>query len=293
MGEIDWEGRERTVTVAGADLHLVDVGDPDAERTVVLLHGIAASWRWFTPVVPALAESARVLAVDLPGFGRSAMPAAALTFDAMADAVAELLDRLGLDAVDVVGHSMGSIVGTRLAIDHATRVRRLVLTGGPVLGLVALPRHPLHTLAREPRAVSTLLRQLATIGLPLPRPAAELVARSPLVRRVAMRGFVARPQDLEPAVVRDVMRELGARGTLPTLLSAFGEDPSRDLDTLAPPTLILRGALDPLSTPRDAATFAQQAHDVRVVTLEDVGHWPQLEAPETFVAEVRSFLDAP
>ncbi|WP_286690957.1 MULTISPECIES: alpha/beta hydrolase [unclassified Aeromicrobium] len=193
--EVEWESSERTVQVGGADLRLVDVGDPDAERVVVLLHGIAASWRWFTPVIPALSERARVLAVDLPGFGRSAMPPAGLTFDAMAAAVDELADQLGLGAVDVVGHSMGSIVGTRLAVDHPRRVRRLVLTGGPVLALTDLPRHPLRTLTSEPRAVTTLVKQLATIGLPLPSAAADVVAESAFVRRVLMRGYVAHPED--------------------------------------------------------------------------------------------------
>ncbi|MEH3032868.1 MAG: alpha/beta hydrolase [Aeromicrobium erythreum] len=288
---VDWRRAERTAIVGDRELTYVDLGDPGSERIVVLLHGIAASWRWFTPVMPALAERSRVLAVDLPGFGGSALPREGLTFDAMADAVDQLVDDLGLGPVDVMGHSMGSIVGTRLALDHPARVRRLVLTGGPVLGLVDLPRHPVRVLTREPRAVTTLLRQLATIGLPLPAPAAELVARSGLVRRVAMRGFVARPQDLPSPVVRDVMRELGARGTIPALVSAFGDDPSRGLDALRTPTLILRGAHDPLSTPRDVDRFARTAHDVRVVTLDHVGHWPQIEDPATFVREVRAFLD--
>lgn len=277
--------------VAGADLRLVDAGDPDADHVVVLLHGVAASWRWFTAVIPELAARSRVLAVDLPGFGGSAMPVEALTFDGMAAAVDELADLLGLGAVDVVGHSMGSIVGTRLAVDRPSRVRRLVLTGGPVLALVDLPRHPVRVLAREPRAVATLLRQLATIGLPLPSPAAELLARSGLVRRVAMRGFVARPQDLPSAVARDVVRELGARGSLPAMLSAFGSDPSRGLETLTTPTLVVRGAQDPLSTARDVDRFARTVRHVRVVTLDGVGHWPQIEAPDRFVAEVQAFLD--
>lgn len=287
---MDWESHERTVRVAGADLRLVDLGDPENERVVVLLHGIAASWRWFMQVMPALSEHSRVIAVDLPGFGRSAMPVKGLTFDSMAEAIDELANSLGLGAVDVVGHSMGSIVGTRLAIDHPSTVRRLVLTGGPVLSLVDLPRHPLRTLVHEPRAVSTLLRQLATIGLPLPSAAAGFVAESAFVRRVLMRGYVARPQDLPPAVVREVMRELGAQGSVPTLLSAFTSDPSRGLETLSTPTLIVSGAHDPLSTPRDVERFARTAQDVRVVTFDDVGHWPQIEAPERFVHEVESFL---
>ncbi|MCO7237727.1 alpha/beta fold hydrolase [Aeromicrobium sp. CnD17-E] len=289
--EVEWESSERTVQVGGADLRLVDVGDPDAERVVVLLHGIAASWRWFTPVIPALSERARVLAVDLPGFGRSAMPPGGLTFDGMAAAVDELADRLGLGVVDVVGHSMGSIVGTRLAVDHPQRVRRLVLTGGPVLALTDLPRHPFRTLTSEPRAVTTLVKQLATIGLPLPAAAASVVAESALVRRVLMRGYVARPADLPPDVVRDVMRELGARGSLPALLSAFRSDPSAGLERICAPTLIVRGAEDPLSTARDVERFARTVPDVRVVTLDGVGHWPQIEAPGRFAREVVGFLD--
>lgn len=160
-----------------------------------------------------------------------------------------------------------------------------------MLTLLDLPRHPVRSLVQEPRAVSTLFRQLGTIGLPLPPVATTVVAESPLVRRVLMRGFVARPERLSAAVVRDVMRELDAEGSLPTLLSAFRNDASRGLDDLAVPTLIVQGAHDPLSTDRDVERFARTARDVRVVTFEDVGHWPQIEAPKDFVRVVQAFLD--
>src|SRR3954464_9053177 len=85
---------------------------------LLLLHGLGSCKEMWRPVVPMLARSHDVIAVDLPGFGAS--PPGAETVDGLADEIAAFLDALGLDAVRVAGNSMGG--GLALALGARGRV---------------------------------------------------------------------------------------------------------------------------------------------------------------------------
>ena len=98
---------------------------------LVLLHGGFGSGEMFGPVLPALAEHRRVIAVDLQAHGRTADVDRPLRFEAMADDVAELIGYLGLVRSDVMGVSMGGGVALRTAIQHPEAVDRLVLVSVP------------------------------------------------------------------------------------------------------------------------------------------------------------------
>ena len=122
---------DRFASFDGAGIAYLTAGEgPD----VLLLHGFAADHRvnWVAPgVVDALvAAGRRVIALDARGHGESDKPhdPDAYEDDAMARDARALLDHLGVDRVDVVGYSMGSLVSTRLVPDEA-RVRSCVLGG--------------------------------------------------------------------------------------------------------------------------------------------------------------------
>lgn len=113
----------RELRSGGHRLHYVEggVGAP-----LILIHGLGASSRWWFPVLPELtAESFRVVAPDLPGFGRS--PGPARSIPEAARAVIDLADRLGLGRFFLCGHSMGGAVALQIAADYGRRVRRMVL----------------------------------------------------------------------------------------------------------------------------------------------------------------------
>jgi len=94
-------------------------------RPLVLLHGAFMSGN----VYPILAENRQIIAVDLQGHGRTADVDRPLTFDQMADDVAELLSQLDIAQTDVFGYSLGAKVGLALAIRHPELVRRLAIYG--------------------------------------------------------------------------------------------------------------------------------------------------------------------
>jgi pimeloyl-ACP methyl ester carboxylesterase len=106
----------------GATIHyeLMGSGSP-----LLCIAGIASDSASWAPLVPLLADRYRLIMIDNRGCGRTKAPLPLSIVD-MANDCAALLDKLGLDQADVLAHSMGGIIANRLAVDHPTRVRRLV-----------------------------------------------------------------------------------------------------------------------------------------------------------------------
>ncbi|MFJ3820855.1 alpha/beta fold hydrolase [Streptomyces nodosus] len=118
-------GAQRSIDVGGIRLAYRLWGPPDAPP-LVLLHALGESATDWEVVVPALARSRRVYALDLRGHGRSDWPGE-YSLELMQTDVLRFLDALGLGPVDLVGHSMGGIVAYLLAENCPQRVSRLVL----------------------------------------------------------------------------------------------------------------------------------------------------------------------
>lgn len=101
---------------------------------VVLIHGFAGNKEVWSDLGKRLSEKHTVLAVDLPGCGASAAPPLGpVDFAAVADAVAKVARRELEGPVLVVAHSMGGLVGLRLASRHAELVRGLALLDAPLM----------------------------------------------------------------------------------------------------------------------------------------------------------------
>lgn len=116
----------------GLRLHYHEAGT-EHDETVVLLHGGgpgASAASNFARNIPVFAKSFRTIAVDQPGFGRSAKPTEhPQYFTHSATAVVGLLDALGIEKAHLVGNSLGGGAAVRLALDHPRRAGRLVLMG--------------------------------------------------------------------------------------------------------------------------------------------------------------------
>jgi pimeloyl-ACP methyl ester carboxylesterase len=112
---------------SGIDLSYAEQGPADG-TPVVLLHGYSDSWRSFAPLMAQLPASFHTFAMTLRGHGDSTKPDAYAMRDFAAD-LAAFCDRVGIERPTVVGHSMGSLVATRFAIDYPESLGGLVLIG--------------------------------------------------------------------------------------------------------------------------------------------------------------------
>ncbi|MBB5760357.1 pimeloyl-ACP methyl ester carboxylesterase [Methylorubrum rhodinum] len=102
---------------------------PEDRLPVILVHGLGMSSRYMIPLAEHLAPHLRVYAPDLPGFGLSDKPAAALTVRQLADALAAWMHEVGVKRAAFVGNSLGCEVLVELALVHPQLVDRLVLQG--------------------------------------------------------------------------------------------------------------------------------------------------------------------
>lgn len=120
--------------VAGSDLHYVRIGEPRA-GTIVFLHGITESRRYFQKPVAPLADRYELLIPDLPGFGLSPKPVARYEMALFLDAVHGFIDAraAGREPLYIVGHSLGTLIALEYAALCPERVKAMVLLN--------LPRH--------------------------------------------------------------------------------------------------------------------------------------------------------
>ena len=156
--------RPETAEVTGARVRWRSAG---TGPPLVLVHGLAGSWRWWRPVLPALAAEHTVHLLDLPGFGR--LPhLRAFQLDHALDWLAAWARAAAIGPADVVGHSLGAVLCARLAARHPETVRRLVLVApagvpGRSAAGAAMPL-ALELLRSRPRLLALLARDSIRSG---------------------------------------------------------------------------------------------------------------------------------
>ena len=113
----------RSFDSAGVVIKYLDTDDQQPQKDVVLLlHGlIASSKTWGDKLVPAIVKAGfRVLAVDLRGHGLSGKPYGANDYGThLVEDIVRLLDHAGVKSCHILGYSMGSFIGLRMAVEHA------------------------------------------------------------------------------------------------------------------------------------------------------------------------------
>ena len=121
--------RAETVEVNGMEMYyeVSGAGDP-----LVVLHGAYMNIPSMGEIIPMLAESHRVYALEFQGHGRTTDIDRPITYESLADDVAAFLDAVGLERADVFGYSMGAGTGLQLAIRHPDKVDRLVAASAPM-----------------------------------------------------------------------------------------------------------------------------------------------------------------
>jgi pimeloyl-ACP methyl ester carboxylesterase len=281
--DVDWSAHQRWVRVGERWVNVIDLGPDEPAGTIVWIHGLSGSWQNWLENLPVLARTHRCIAMDLPGFGASEMPAEKITIAGYAATVHELLRVLGVDRVVVIGNSMGGFVGAELAIRFGASVQQLVLVSAAGLSIEHWRSDPLLALLR-------VTQNVIAYGTGWLASRSDELARRPRSRQ-AMFGIVAAHPELLPApLVAEQLRGSGKPGFVDALDALTGY-PIRDrLGEIAAPTLVVWGEDDPLVPVRDAWEFGELIPDARVVVYEDTGHVAMLERPEAFNALVTDFV---
>jgi 3-oxoadipate enol-lactonase len=261
-------GPQRRVSVHGVELALDDRGTGPA---LLFVHGYPLDgtlWRHQAGVFPGW----RTLIPDLRGLGRSDAPDLGYSMATYADDLAGLLDAVGVDDVVLVGLSMGGYIAFEFLRRHRPRVRGLVLA---------------DTRAQADSAEGRKGRETAMADVRLG--GAPLIAEQMLPRLLAPTA---------PDPLREEVRAMMAAAAVPGILGALAAMRDRpDSTGLLPslagiPTLIVVGAEDRLTAPKDAESMAKAIPGARLAVISDAGHLAPLEQPEAFNQHLGSFLES-
>lgn len=274
--DVDWREHVRWVRLAGRWANCVDLGDGPP---ILFVHGLGGCWQNWLEQLPVLAERHRVIAMDLPGFGHSEMPAETITISRYSAWLDQLCDVLGIGPTAVVGNSMGGFIGAELAVSRPERVERLALVAAAGLSIDDERRNPDLILARRTRVIVTW----AAAHL-------DILARRPELRARALRFVFEHADRLPGPLVSEQLKGTGKPG-FAGALDALTSYPIRSrIPEIACPTLIVWGTRDRLVPLRDAHEFGELIPGSRKVIFGDTGHVPMIERPARFNAALEAFL---
>jgi pimeloyl-ACP methyl ester carboxylesterase len=250
---------------AGLHVHEAGSGTP-----VVLVHAFPVDARLYDDQLDSPPEGFRLIAPDLPGFGRSA-PAAIATMDDYADAVLAMLDADGINSCVLGGLSMGGYIAFAL-LQAASRFSALVLADTRAGADSEEAKKGREDAARRAEAEGSAV---IIEGL-LPRllAAATVSSRADVVERVKRMGTEA-----SPAGVACALRAMAARPDSSATASAIGV-----------PTLIVVGSEDQLTPVAESEALHAAIKGSRLEVLPGAGHLTSIEAPKEFGSALRGFL---
>jgi pimeloyl-ACP methyl ester carboxylesterase len=276
--DVDWPALQRSLELNGRRVNVLDTGGAGAP--LLFLHGWASNWQVFLLNIAAMMNTHRCLAIDLPGFGFSEMPAEPISIQGYARTVDAMCDALGVECVSVVGNSMGGFVGAELALSFDTRVDRLVLVSAAGLSTEYVARTPSLAMAR-----------VLSAGFPHAMRFESAVVRRPRLRRAAMQFVVRYPEKLSVPLADELVLSSGKPGFVPALKALLEYSYRERLAAIEIPVLIVWGRNDLLVPVGDAMRYQRLIGDnARVEVFEDTGHAPMIERPTRFNDLLRGFL---
>lgn len=241
---------------------------------LVLVPGFAAgAWIWFKQT-PAFARACRAIVFDPRGIGRSAARDEPISTDLLADDVAALLDRLGIERAHIIGASFGGFVALAFALKHAERLNKLVLCCTSAGGAMHVP----------PDA-EVLLRLASTQGLNTDERMREnlLLAFSP--------EYVAQERE-------EIARVMALRAACPVpeqiyrrqLQAALSFDVGPRLGEIASPTLVITGDADRIVPAENSRRLAAAIPRARLQIIPGGSHSFFIERAEEFNRAVLDFV---
>ncbi len=235
---------------------------------LVLTHGLGDDLHFWDGIAPQLAAHHALLRWDVRGFGQSDAPPGPYSAGLFAADLAALLDALGLDRVHLGGISMGGVIAQRFALDHAERVRSLVLIStSSEVGPQGAANWQRLANAIEQRGFGEGARDASRAF------SAGFAARQPDV--VSAAGLqTARNKPLSYAAAARAMSEYNW---------------TAELKRVRVPVLILQGLADQLTPPGGAVKMSRVLPACRLLMVPDTGHNVPIEEPILVTSAILGF----
>jgi pimeloyl-ACP methyl ester carboxylesterase len=275
----------RMVDVAGARLHVVEIG-PQSGVPIVMLHGASSNLEVMRPLAERLARTHRVVLVDRPGHGWSTRESFSdSTPQPQARMIAEALQQLGLGQAIIVAHSWSGALALRIALDHPDRVAGLMMLAPvayPWPGGVSQYNYVVTT-----PVIGALLAH--TVTLPLGLLLADSGSSSVFAPQTMPKDFV---QNSATRLLLRPREFVANAWDLVTLRAAMAEQAPR-YGTITAPITIIAGDVDKtVSTHIHSQPLAKTAKNTKLIVLNGVGHMIQYAAPDLVIAEIGAMMGA-
>jgi pimeloyl-ACP methyl ester carboxylesterase/tetratricopeptide (TPR) repeat protein len=252
----------------GVRLRYAYQGDENG-TPVILLHGYTDSWFSFSQVLPLMDQRYRVYTLDQRGHGDSDRPVGGYAMEQFAADVIAFMDAMKIQQATIVGHSMGSFVAQHVAAENPDRVKRLVLVATA-------------TTVHTNELVRQVQREVNALTDPVPEKFVHDFQVSTAFQPLSSEFFqtaLKESRKLPAHVWREVMAEM------------MSPDTAVQLKKIKTPTLILWGDKD--FFPRSEQDSLVSALPNAVLKVyKDTGHALHWERPETFVTDLKTFINS-
>jgi pimeloyl-ACP methyl ester carboxylesterase len=277
----------RTVAARDTQIHFVEGGSGDP---VLLVPGWPQSWYAWRHVMPLLADSCRVIAIDPPGLGESGTPAAYDTAT-IAGCIDALLDALGFARIAYVGHDIGAWIGYAFAMRYPAKVRNLTLIDAAIPGIA-----PADAFALTPERINKTWH-FSFNALP-DLPEALVAGRERLYLEWLFHSRSFDKTAIDDAALAEYTRVYMAPGAMSrgfayyrAIFDSMAQNKAGAATRLPLPVLAIGGAhwMGPLME----AMVAPVARDLRVEIIANSGHFVPEEAPAAVGRLLREFMRSP
>jgi pimeloyl-ACP methyl ester carboxylesterase len=259
-----------------------EAGAADAPK-LLLLHGFPTSSHMFRDLIPLLADRFRIVAPDLPGFGRSDLPNAN-TFESLADTIGRFTEIVGFDRFAVYVFDYGAPTGFRLALRHPERVAAIISQNGNAYAEgLSEAWNPIRAYWEDPskanrEALRTLLTPQTTYW--------QYTHGAPDPTQVSPDGYTLDDHYLSREGAAEVQLDLFRDYRSNVALYPKFQDYFR---TYKPPFLAVWGKNDPFFLPPGAEAFKRDIPGA-VVRFFDTGHFALETHVEEIAAAIRDFI---
>ena len=255
--------------------------DPGGERPIIFVHGLAGCWQNWLEQLPEIGRARRVIALDLPGFGRSPMPSWDVSIPDYGRFLVRFAEAVEAPEAIVVGNSLGGYVTAEAVASEPGAFGGLVLVAAAGISHASMRPGPIALAGRLAVGLGPLMVGYQDAGI-----------RRPALRDSAFRSVFHRPSALRPELLWEhYANGAGKPAFLPALTAMVDHDLNENLAAVGAPTLIVWGRDDRIIPVADATGYGEALPHAQTVILADTGHMPQVERPTRFNRLLTAFAD--